>query len=172
MMFWGILLGVLLSFFFFWLFPLFFHGIPWQPTDRKRVQRMLEMSELKAGEVLYDLGCGDGRILLWAVRKFGARAVGIELNPWLYGLALLRVIGAGLSSRVKVRFGNLYHLPLHEADVVTLFLFSHVNERLQEKFHRELKKGARVVSYVWPLPEWKPHMVDTVYNLYLYVKEE
>lgn len=170
MLFLGVLFAVVLFLFFFWLFPLFFHGIPWQPTDMKRVRRMLEMSGLKPGEVLYDLGCGDGRILVCAAREYRAQAVGVELNPWLYLLAILRVFFSGHGSRVRVIFGNLHTVPLYEADVVTIFLFSHVNELLQEKFHRELKEGARIVSYVWKLPSWVPVMSDSEYNLYLYVK--
>ncbi|NSW76404.1 MAG: class I SAM-dependent methyltransferase [Candidatus Atribacteria bacterium] len=170
MLFLGVLFSVTLFLFFFWLFPLFFHGIPWQPTDMKRVRRMLEMSDLKPGEVLYDLGCGDGRILVCAAREYRAQAVGVELNPWLYLLAILRVFFSGHASRVRVIFGNLHTVPLYEADVVTIFLFSHVNELLQEKFRRELKEGARIVSYVWKLPSWVPAVFDSEYNLYLYVK--
>lgn len=169
---WGVVFFVFLLFFFFWLLPLFFRGIPWQPTDMKRVRRMLVMSNLKPGEVLYDLGCGDGRILLCAAREFQAYAVGVELNPWLYVLALLRVFFSGLSPRVKVIFGNLHQISLHKADVVAIFLFSHVNEHLQDKFRRELKKGARVVSYVWKLPSWVPAAFDSFYDIYLYVQEE
>ncbi|MGC8777987.1 MAG: SAM-dependent methyltransferase [Candidatus Caldatribacteriaceae bacterium] len=168
----GVLFAVFFFLFFFWLFPLFFHGIPWQPTDMKRVRRMLQMSGLKPGEVVYDLGCGDGRILICAAREFQARAVGVELNPWLYTLAVMRVFFSGCSSRVRVIFGNLHNVPLREADVVTIFLFSHVNELLQEKFRRELRNGARIVSYVWKLQSWVPVISDSEYHLYLYIKEE
>jgi cyclopropane fatty-acyl-phospholipid synthase-like methyltransferase len=168
----GMVFVITFLFFFFWLFPLFFHGIPWQPTDMRRVRRMLQMSELKPGEVVYDLGCGDGRILVCAAREFQARAVGVELNPWLYVLAVLRVFFSGCSSRVQIIFGNLHNVPLEEADVVTIFLFSHVNELLQEKFRQELKKGARIVSYVWKLPSWVPVASDGEYQLYLYVNEK
>jgi hypothetical protein len=98
--------------------------------------------------------------------------VGVELNPWLYLLAVLRVFFSGCSSRVRVIFGNLHNVPLEEADVVTIFLFSHVNELLQEKFRRELKRGARIVSYVWKLPSWVPVASDGEYHLYLYVNEK
>ncbi len=131
---------------------------------------MLEMAEVKPDEVVYDLGCGDGRIIICAAREFGARAVGVELNPWLYFLALVKVWVKGLSRRVKVIFGNLHQVDLKEADVVTIFLYSHVNDLLQEKFQRELKPGARIVSYVWVLKNWKPVAVDSEHDLYLYVK--
>ena len=167
----GIFLIVVALLFFFWFFPVLFNGIPWQPTDMKRVRRMLEMADIKPGEVVYDLGCGDGRIIICAAREFGARSVGVELNPWLYFLALLRVWVSGLSPRVKVIFGNLHQVDLREADVVTIFLYSHVNDLLQEKFQRELKPGARIVSYVWVLKNWEPVAIDSKYDLYLYVKD-
>lgn len=159
-------------FFFFWLFPLFFRGIPWQPTDMRRVRRMLEMSKLCPDEVVYDLGCGDGRILVCAAREFGARAVGVELNPWLFLLAWFRVLSLGLQSRVRVIFGNIFSVDLAEADVVTLFLFEHVNEALKEKLNRELKEGARIVSYVWTFRGWVPKEIDRELRLFLYVKGE
>jgi len=166
----GLFLVIVALLFFFWFFPVFFNGIPWQPTDMKRVRRMLEMANVKPGEVVYDLGCGDGRIIICAAQEFGARAVGVELNPWLYFLALLKVWTKGLSSRVRVIFGNLHQVDLKEADVVTIFLYSHVNDLLQEKFQRELKPGARIISYFWDLRDWRPVDVDSKYNLYLYVK--
>jgi len=171
-MIWLLLILLLGAFLFIgWLLPVFFVGIPWQPTDMQRVRKMLSMSEVRPGEVVYDLGCGDGRILICAAREFGARAVGIELNPWLYFLAKLKVFLLGLSGRVKVYWGNIHNFPLHEADVVTIFLFQHVNDQLEKKFASELKPGARIVSYVWVLKNWEPVMVDTVGRLYLYRKE-
>ncbi len=167
-----VVLAVFLILFFFWLFPLFFQGIPWQPTDMRRVRRMLEMSGLRPGEVVYDLGCGDGRILICAAREFGARAVGVELNPWLFLLAWFRVLFLGLRPRVRVIFGNIFNVDLSEANVVTLFLFEHVNEALKEKLLRELKEGTRIVSYVWTFQGWIPKDVDRDLRLFLYVRGE
>jgi cyclopropane fatty-acyl-phospholipid synthase-like methyltransferase len=168
----GFLLGVLGVLFFFWVFPLFFRGIPWQPTDMRRVRRMLEMARVQPGEVVYDLGCGDGRIVICAVREFQAKAVGIELNPWLFCVALLRVFFLGLRPRARIIFGNIFSVDLRAADVVTLFLFEHVNEALKEKLERELKRGARIVSYVWTFRGWIPKEVDPSLRLYLYVKND
>ncbi|MCX6090957.1 MAG: class I SAM-dependent methyltransferase [Candidatus Atribacteria bacterium] len=156
--------------FFWWIFPLFFHGIPWQPTDMKRVRRMLEMAELKPDDTLYDLGCGDGRILVFAARQYGARAVGVEINPWLFALAWLRVFFSGLSHRVTVRLANIHEVPLHDSDVITMFLFQHVNDRLRDKLIQELKPGTRIVSYVWILKDWKLDLVDEKYRLYRYTR--
>ncbi|MBC7218158.1 MAG: class I SAM-dependent methyltransferase, partial [Candidatus Caldatribacterium sp.] len=127
---------------------------------------------LRPGEGLYVLGCGDGRILICAAREFGARAVGIELNPWLFLLSSLRVLFLGLRPRVRVIFGNIFNVDLSEADVVTLFLFEHVNEALKEKLLRELKEGTRIVSYVWTFSGWVPKEVDRELRLFLYVRGE
>jgi len=162
-------LGILFLF-FWWIFPLFFHGIPWQPTDMKRVKRMLEMAQLKPNEMVYDLGCGDGRILILAARKHGARAVGIEINPWLFALAWLRIFLLGLSSKVKVRLANIHDISIQDADVITIFLFQNVNDRLRNKFWQELKPGARIVSYVWILKDWQPDLVDNEFRLYKYTR--
>lgn len=167
-----IVLAVFLVLFFFWLFPLFFRGIPWQPTDMRRVRKMLVMSGLRPGETVYDLGCGDGRILICAAREFGAKAVGIELNPWLFAIAWLRVLFLGLRPKVRVIFGNIFKVNLSQADVVTLFLFEHVNEALKEKLLRELRKGTRIVSYVWTFQGWTPKEVDRELRLFLYVLGE
>ena len=161
---------VLVFLFFWWIFPLFFHGIPWQPTDMKRVKRMLEMAELKPNETLYDLGCGDGRILIYAAQNYHAKAVGIEINPWLFALAWLRILFLGLHHRVQVRLDNIHDISLQKADVVTIFLFQYVNDRLREKFRQELRPGARIVSYVWILKDWEPGLVDKEYRLYKYTR--
>lgn len=161
---------VLLILFFWWIFPLFFHGIPWQPTDMKRVKRMLEMAELKPEETLYDLGCGDGRILIYAAQQYHAKAIGIEINPWLYVLTWIRIFSLGLHHRVKVKLKNIHDVSLQNADVITIFLFQNVNDLLRDKFLRELKPGARIVSYVWILKDWEPDLVDQENNLYKYTR--
>ncbi len=163
--------GILIILFFWWVFPFFYHGIPWQPTDMVRVRRMLEMASVSPGELVYDLGCGDGRILVCAAREFKAMAEGFEINPWLVLLARLRIWSSRLSKQVRVRLQDIYTVDLSKADVITMFLFQHVNDRLDEKFRRELKDGARIVSYVWILKGWKPSHTDPVKRLYLYKKQ-
>ncbi len=161
---------VVLILFFWWIFPLFFHGISWQPIDMKRVKRMLEMAELKPEETLYDLGCGDGRILIYAAQQYHAKAIGIEINPWLYVLTWIRIFSLGLHHRVKVKLKNIHDVSLQNADVITIFLFQNVNDLLRDKFLRELKPGARIVSYVWILKDWEPDLVDQENNLYKYTR--
>ena len=165
------ILLMILFLFFWWIFPLFFNGIPWQPTDMKRVKRMLEMAKLKPDETLYDLGCGDGRILIYAAQNYRAKAVGIEINPWLFALSWVRVFFLGLHHRVKVELKNIHDVSLQNADVVTIFLFQNVNDLLKDKFLKELKPGARIVSYVWILKDWNPDLVDQEYRLFKYTRK-
>jgi SAM-dependent methyltransferase len=166
-----LILIIILFLFFWWIFPLFFNGIPWQPTDMKRVKRMLEMAKLKPDETLYDLGCGDGRILIYAAQNYRAKAVGIEINPWLFALSWVRVFFLGLHHRVKVELKNIHDVSLQNADVVTIFLFQNVNDLLKDKFLKELKPGARIVSYVWILKDWNPDLVDQEYRLFKYTRK-
>ena len=135
---------------------------PFVPTPELVVVKMLEAAELKPGETLYDLGCGDGRILFVAAQKFGAHAVGVELSSKLVGNATKRALQLGLQQQVKVIQGNLLDVNLRAADVVTLYLMRLSNERLKPNLRKQLKPGARVVSHDYPIPGWKPQRVESV----------
>jgi SAM-dependent methyltransferase len=126
-------------------------GAPWVPTTRRKVGRMLELAEVGADDVVYDLGCGDGRLLLAAARERGARAVGVEIDPlrWLWCRA--RVAAAGLGDRVHVVRGDLFAQDLSEATVVVSYLLQDTSERLGRKLLQEAP-GARVVSNVFTFP--------------------
>ncbi len=143
----------------------------WQPTDRVTARRILILAGTKEGESVVDLGCGDGRIVVAAARQFKARAVGYEIDPfralWGKGWILL----AGLAGRARIMWGNMYRADLREADVVVLFLSATANARLESRLARELKPGARVVSYFHPMVGWKPKEVGMArggYPLFLY----
>ena len=135
---------------------------PFVPTPELVVVKMLEAAELKPGETLYDLGCGDGRILFVAVQKFGANAVGVELSSKLVKDTTERALRLGLQRQVKVIEGNLLQVDLQAADVVTLYLMRLSNERLKPNLRKHLKPGARVVSHDYPIPGWKPQRVENV----------
>ena len=135
---------------------------PFVPTPELVVVKMLAAAELKPGETLYDLGCGDGRILFVAAQKFGANAVGVELSSKLVGNATKKALQLGLQHQVKVIEGNLLDVNLQSADVVTLYLMRLSNERLKPNLRKQLKPGARVVSHDYPIPGWKPQRVETV----------
>jgi predicted RNA methylase len=144
------------------------------PTPQPIVERMLEAGRVKPGELVYDLGSGDGRVVITAAQKFGARAVGIEIRPDLCRIAAERIKAAGLEERVKIVQGSALRVDLSPADVVTMFLLTTSNERLKPALEKYLKPGTRVVSNQFPIKGWKP--VDTVrakagtmnYSIYVY----
>ena len=127
------------------------------PTPPVVVEAMLELATVKAGDVVYDLGSGDGRIVITAAKKYGARGVGIEIDPALVREADRKAAAEGVSDRVRFVNQNLFTADIGEATVVTLYLLQSVNERLRPKLVRELKPGTRVVSHVFNMgPEWPP----------------
>jgi protein-L-isoaspartate O-methyltransferase len=134
------------------------------PTPQAVVDAMLEAASVKETDVVYDLGSGDGRIVVTAARKYKARGVGIELDPELVKKAADNAAAAGVGDRVRFIAGNLFTADISEASVVTLYLLQSINERLRPKLVRELKPGTRVVSHVFNMgPEWPPErklMVD------------
>jgi len=120
------------------------------------VDKMLEVANLKPGEVLYDLGCGDGRILIAAASKYKAKGVGIEISDHLARTAVERVKKAGFADQVKIIHGDFMKTDLSEANVVTLYLATAANDALRPNLERYLKPSTRVVSYDYPIPGWKP----------------
>ena len=124
---------------------------------------MLEVANVTAGDIVYDLGSGDGRIVIAAAKKYGARGVGIEIDPALVKTAVDNAAAAGVSDRVRFVAQNLFTADISEATVVTLYLLQSINERLRPKLVRELKAGTRIVSHVFNMgPEWPPLKTLTV----------
>ena len=133
------------------------------PTPQPVVDAMLELAQVKAGDVVYDLGSGDGRIVITAAKKYGARGVGIEMDPALVKKSRENAAAAGVSDRVRFVTQDLFTADLRPATVVTLYLLQSINERLRPKLVRELTPGARVVSHVFNMgPEWPPEQTITV----------
>jgi SAM-dependent methyltransferase len=125
------------------------------PTPAAVVDAMLEGAGVKAGDVVYDLGSGDGRVVIAAAKKFGARGVGIEIDPALVKQASANAAAAGVADRVRFVSQDLFTADIKDATVVTLYLLQSINERLRPKLVRELKPGTRVVSHVFNMgPEW------------------
>lgn len=137
---------------------------------------MLTLTELKPGEVVYDLGSGDGRIVMLAAGKFGARAVGFELEEELVRKSLRKVLELHLEDRVKIVKDDLLNADVGEADVVTMYLSPGGIQEVKPKLERELRPRARVVSLGSEIPGWKPHRVRKVvddnftYTIYVYKK--
>jgi precorrin-6B methylase 2 len=147
-------------------------GAGWEPTSRKKVRRMLEMSGAGPSDVVYDLGSGDGRILVEAAKTYHARAVGVEADPIRVLFSRLAVSILNLRGQVKIVWGNFFHTDLSEATIVTLFLSQGTNRKLESKLLAELKPGTRVVSYVWTFDNWTPMSRDPNQNLSMYVIKE
>ena len=122
-------------------------GSPWWPAPKREVIKLLRMAELREGETLYDLGCGDGRALIAAAREFGAHGVGVEIDPVKVFIARFFVKSAGLSGRIEIIRASVLDVPLHDADVVFLYLSHQLIDRMKDKFLTELKPEARIASY-------------------------
>lgn len=143
-------------------------GLPWVPTREPRIRRALEMARVQPGETVYDLGAGDGRVLLVAARDFGARAVGIEISPLHCWQARVRAAFAGLTGQVVVRRGDFYRADLREADVVFLYITSAQAGKVRALLEGQLRDGARVVSISADIPGWEPVAVDKPQLIFLY----
>lgn len=144
------------------------------PTPQAVVEHMLELAQLRPNEMVYDLGCGDGRIVITAAQKFHARAVGIEIRRNIYEATLGKVKSLGLADQVSIVHGNALQTDLSAADVVTLYLLTSSNERLKPVLLRYLRPSARVVSHDFEIRGWKPAITEKMiiegrpHMIYLY----
>jgi hypothetical protein len=130
---------------------------------------MLDMARVVPSDTVYDLGSGDGRIVVEAVRRYGAKAVGIEADPLRLTFSRFAILIFGVRMRAKIVWSNFFHEDLANATVVTVFLTQGTNQKLKAKLRSELRKGARVVSYSWSFDGWTPDRVDAHSKVYLYV---
>jgi SAM-dependent methyltransferase len=138
---------------------------PYVNSPEPVVLKMLQMAHLKPGETLYDLGCGDGRIIIMAAEQFRVKAIGVELAPREVKKANEEVKKHHLQASVRVIQGNMLQQDLSPADVITLYLTTTANESLRPNLERYLRNNARVVSYDYPIPGWRPvSSVDTEAN--------
>ena len=151
-----------------WLVIPALYGVPWVPTREARLRRALQLAKLQPGETLYDLGAGDGRVLLTAVKEFAARAVGIEIGPVQWALGWLRILLTGSRKMARIRCANFYKADLHDANVIFVYLTSSQTSRLAKKLEQELRPGARVVSIAADFPEWHPEIVDREALIFVY----
>jgi tRNA G37 N-methylase Trm5 len=126
------------------------------PTPQEVVDKMLEVADVKKGDVLYDLGSGDGRIPVTAAKKFGVRGVGIDIDPDRIKEANANAKKNGVENLVKFRNQDLFRANFSEATVVTLYLLPELNVKLRPKLWRELKPGTRIVSHQFDMGDWKP----------------
>ena len=130
--------------------------VPYVPTTEAAVKAMLKLADVKRTDIVYDLGCGDGRIVIAAAKEYGAHGVGIDINPQRVQEAKENAAKAGVTNLVRFEEKDLFDADIHEATVVTLFLLNSVNERLRPKLLKDLRPGTRVVSNTFGMGDWKP----------------
>lgn len=143
------------------------------PSYPKVVRKMLELANVGSDDVVYDLGCGDGRILVMAVKEFGAKkAVGYEIKKDLYKSTLKKIEQQNLNDRINLINGDLFEADISEATVITLYLTTSGNERLRPKLAKEARPGTRVVSHDFSIKGWEATKIEphSYYSdIYLYI---
>lgn len=150
---------------------------PYVPSPQEIIDRMLEVSRARQGDTVIDVGCGDGRILITAVQKFQAKAIGIEIDPKIASQASETILKLGLQNKARVVRADVFDADLSQADVVTLYLTTSFNEKLRPKFEKSLRPGTRVVSHDYGIRGWNPVEVEEVFvhgrrhRIFLYVVE-
>ena len=135
------------------------------PTPQQVVIEMLKMAGVTKNDVVYDLGCGDGRIVITAAKMFGARGVGVDIDPFYITLSNKRARKEGVTDRVKFIEGDFFQTKLNDATVVALYLTPELNQRLRPIFFRELKPGSRIVSHDFNMGDWKPDNIGRLHNI-------
>jgi protein-L-isoaspartate O-methyltransferase len=133
---------------------------PFVATPPDVVERMLTLAGVGPNDVVYDLGCGDGRVVITAAQKFGARGVGVDIDPALVQQATDNADAAGVSERVTFRIQDAMTVDVAPATVVTLYLLAAANAKLRPTLMQQLRPGSRIVSHNFPIGDWQPHVVD------------
>jgi predicted RNA methylase len=151
--------------------------VPFVPTPTKVAERMLELAKVTPKDVVYDLGSGDGRIVIMAAQKFGAHAVGVELDSKRYQESSARIEELGLASKAKILHGDMFKADVHQATVVTLYLLTSVNDDIRPMLEKQLRPGTRVVSHDFHMAGWKAEKTEeitaengAVHTIYLYIR--
>jgi cyclopropane fatty-acyl-phospholipid synthase-like methyltransferase len=133
---------------------------PYVPTPWPVVDAMLQLAAVRKDDVVYDLGCGDGRIVISAARYFGARGVGVDIDPHLIYEANASARAAGVSERTRFSVQDLFQTDFSEASVITLYLYPDMNAKLLPRFRSELRPGTRIVSHRFRIGDWEPARIE------------
>ena len=142
-------------------------GAPWVPSSRETIRRMLELAGIKPGEEVYDLGSGDGRIVILSAREFGAKSTGIEIDPFRAFYSRLMIKRLGLNGKARVICASFFDVDLSMADVVTMYLLQETNDKLKPALEKELRPNCRVVSHVFKF-DWELIASDEDKKIYVY----
>lgn len=166
----------LIFIFLFILIPAAFAGIsgaPFVPANRQDIDIILKLADLKPTEKFYDLGAGDSRVILKAVQEYKINAVGIEIQPVLVLISKIKALYKGIKSeKLKIKWADFMKEDLKSADIIFFYLMPKAMPNLKKKLDKELKKGTRVISYIFPVSGWKEKKMvkssHTKYPIYLY----
>ncbi len=139
------------------------------PTPNEVVSKMMELAKVTQKDTVYDLGCGDGRIVITAAQRYGARGVGIDIDPERVKEATENVRKGGVADRVKIVRGDLFEADISGATVVTLYLLTDLNLKLRPKLLKDLRPGTRVVSHAFSMGDWKPERTADVSGTTVYL---
>ena len=151
-----------------WILVPALYGLPPVPTNQERIRKALKLANLQADETIYDLGAGDGRVLLIAAREFNAKAVGIEIGPIQCALIYLRAAASGFGNRIQIKWGNYLKTDLSNANIVFVYATSKEVIRLAPYLEAQLKPGTSVVSISADFPEWQPATMDDRNLIFVY----
>jgi len=146
--------------------------VEYVPTPHEVVAEMLNMAGVTKDDVVYDLGCGDGRIVIAAAMQYGARGVGVDIDPELIRVSNENARKAGVTGRVKFLLRDLFETELREATIVALYLTPELNLQLRPKLFRELKPGARIVSHDFDMGDWKPDAMREMRNVQFFFPDD
>lgn len=145
--------------------------VPYVPTPDEVVEAMLKLAKVKKGDMVYDLGCGDGRVVITAAKKFGARGVGVDIDPQRILESKENAEKEGVADRVKFFEQDLFETDIKDATVVTLYLLPSINMKLRPKLLKDLKPGTRIVSNSFDMGDWKPDKKEIVgmHTIYFWI---
>jgi tRNA G37 N-methylase Trm5 len=136
--------------------------VPYVPTPQEVVDRMLELAQVKAGDVVYDLGSGDGRIVVTAAKKYGVKAIGFEIDPQRIKESHENIKKAGVEKLVEIRQQDIRTVDLSQASVLTMYLLPEVNLMIRPNIWKQMKPGSRIVSHDFDMGDWKPLKTEQI----------
>ena len=151
-----------------WILVPALYGLPPVPTGKNRIRKALKLVDLQPEEVFYDLGSGDGRVLVIAAREFGAQAVGIEIGPVQRAFSRVNVLRNRVGQKVRIEAGNFYQADLRAADVVFVYATSKEVKKLAAHLEKQMKPGSRLVSISADFPDWEPSAFDERELIFVY----
>jgi predicted RNA methylase len=161
-------IGILLILYFFWMIIPMISGLPWIPTRPARIRLALALAHIRPGDILYDLGSGDGRVLVIAAREFGARAIGIEISPIHCIIARINAFLGGINNKVEIRWASFYKVDFSDADVIFVYMTSREATYLRPRLERQLQPGTQVISISCEIAGWQPVEFNREELIYLY----